>query len=34
MSEDLGEISNQFMWFITKRKQRNRQWCSSHIKKV
>jgi len=33
LSEGLVEILNQFIWFITKRKQRNRQWCWSYIKK-
>jgi len=31
LSEGLVEILQQFIWFITKRKQRNRQWCWSHI---
>jgi len=33
LSEGLVDIVNQFIWFITKRKQRNRQRCWSHIKK-
>jgi len=32
LSEGLAEILNQFIWFITKRKLRNRQWCWSHTK--
>jgi len=34
LSEGLVEILKQFISFITKRKQRNRRWCWSHIKKV
>jgi len=32
LSEGLVKIINQFIWLITKRKQRNRQWCWNHIK--
>jgi len=30
-SEGSVENLNQFIWFITKRTQRSRQWCWSYI---